>query len=71
MNDIIEKKGIDTQKIDYTIDFITTSAISKIGYKFLALYIPILWISGYITVAVFFDGDKYPSITIPLYANIN
>jgi len=66
MNDIIEKKGIDAQKIDYTIDFVTTSAISKIGYKFLALYIPILWISGYMTAAVFFDVSRY----IPWYINM-
>ncbi|MBA7697769.1 hypothetical protein ES703_106439 [subsurface metagenome] len=66
MNDIIEKKGIDAQKIDYTIDFVTTSAISKIGYKFLALYIPILWISGYMTVAVFFDVSQ----DIPWYINM-
>ena len=66
MNDIIEKKGIDAQKIDYTIDFVTTSAINKIGYKFLALYIPILWVSGYITAAVFFDISRY----IPWYINM-
>ena len=66
MNDIIEKKGIDAQKIDYTIDFVTTSAISKIGYKFLALYIPILWVSGYMTAAVFFDVSRY----IPWYINM-
>ncbi len=66
MNDTIEKKGIDAQKIDYTIDFVTTSAISKIGYKFLALYIPILWISGYMTVAVFFDVSQ----DIPWYINM-
>lgn len=66
MNNIIEKKGIDAQKIDYTIDFVTTSVISRIGYKFLALYIPILWISGYMTVAVFFDVSRY----IPWYINM-
>ncbi len=66
MNDTIEKKGIDAQKIDYTIDFVTTSAISKIGYKFLALYIPILWVSGYMTAAVFFDVSRY----IPWYINM-
>ena len=66
MNYIIEKKGMHAQKIDYTIDFVTTSAISKIGYKFLALYIPILWISGYMTAAVFFDLSRY----IPWYINM-
>lgn len=51
---------------DYTIDFVTTSSISKIGYKFLALYITILWFSGYITIAVFFDVSRY----IPWYINM-
>ncbi len=53
-------KGLknETNKIDYTIDFVTTSAISRIGYKFLALYIPILWISGYMAAAIFFDISR-------------
>ncbi|MFX1375785.1 MAG: hypothetical protein ACFFA0_08240 [Promethearchaeota archaeon] len=45
----------DDNKIDYTIDFVTSSAISKIGIKFLIFYIPILWIAGYMATAVFFD----------------
>ncbi|MFX1376342.1 MAG: hypothetical protein ACFFA0_11050 [Promethearchaeota archaeon] len=62
-----EQQGdINKDKVDYTIDFVTTSAISKIGYKFLALYIPILWLSGYMTVAVFFDVSRY----IPWYINM-
>ena len=66
MNANLEEKEKSTQKVDYTVDFVTTSAISKIGYKFLALYIPILWFSGYITVAVFFDVSRY----IPWYINM-
>ena len=66
----ISKKNIVKHQIDnkhnYTIDFVTSSAISKIGYKFLALYIPILWFSGYMTVAVFFDVSRY----IPWYINM-
>ncbi|MFX1388097.1 MAG: hypothetical protein ACFE9M_12845 [Promethearchaeota archaeon] len=54
----MEEKEADNSKVDYTIDFVTTSAISRIGYKFLALYIPILWISGYMAIAVFFDVSK-------------
>ncbi len=55
-----------SDKIDYTIDFITTSTINRIGYKFLGLYIPILWFSGFMTVAVFFDVSRY----IPWYINM-
>ncbi|MFW9825882.1 MAG: hypothetical protein ACFFE4_23285, partial [Candidatus Thorarchaeota archaeon] len=43
------------KKPDYIIDFVTSSAISRIGIKFLIFYIPILWISGYMAIAVFFD----------------
>ncbi|MFX1303183.1 MAG: hypothetical protein ACFE9X_07485 [Promethearchaeota archaeon] len=66
MNENLEDNNIDASKVDYTIDFVTTSSISKIGYKFLALYIPILWISGYQAVAVFFDISRY----IPWYINM-
>ena len=31
---------------DYIIDFTTSSAISRVNIKFLAIYIPILWLSG-------------------------
>ena len=31
---------------NYIIDFTTSSAISRVNIKFLALYIPILWLSG-------------------------
>ncbi len=66
MNSNPEKERFDDSKVDYTIDFVTTSAISKIGYKFLVLYLPILWLSGYMTVAVFFDVSSY----IPWYINM-
>ncbi|MFX1504196.1 MAG: hypothetical protein ACFFDH_24765 [Promethearchaeota archaeon] len=66
MQDNSVEEKLETEKVDYTIDFVTTSAISKIGYKFLALYIPIMWVSGYMTVAVFFDVSRY----IPWYINI-
>lgn len=56
----------DNSKIDYTIDFVTSSAISRIGIKFLLLYIPILWMSGYMVVTVFFDVSRY----IPWYINM-
>ncbi|MFX1407073.1 MAG: hypothetical protein ACFFBW_08970, partial [Promethearchaeota archaeon] len=52
-------KETDDNKVDYIIDFVTSSAISKISIKFLAIYIPILWVSGYMAVAVFFDVSRY------------
>lgn len=66
MSENMEEPKINNNKTDYTIDFVTSSVISKIGYKFLALYIPILWISGYMAVAVFFDVSQY----IPWYINM-
>ena len=61
-----EIKKIDKNNVDYKIDFVTSSAISRIGYKFLAFYIPILWMAGYMAVAVFFDVSCY----IPWYINM-
>lgn len=55
MNDSLDKEKLNSEKIDYTIDFVTTSAISKIGIKFLIFYIPIIWASGYMATAFFFD----------------
>ncbi|MFW9829544.1 MAG: hypothetical protein ACFFEY_18365 [Candidatus Thorarchaeota archaeon] len=66
MSQNLSEINSDNEKHDYVIDFVTTSAISKIGYKFLALYIPILWLSGYMVVAVFFDVSRY----IPWYINM-
>ncbi|MFX0029339.1 MAG: hypothetical protein ACFE8B_09025 [Candidatus Hermodarchaeota archaeon] len=51
-------ENLNNEKVDYTIDFVTSSAISKIGYKFLLFYIPILWIAGYMATAVFFDVSQ-------------
>ena len=50
-----KENALSEIKADYTIDFVTSSAVSKISLKFLIFYIPILWISGYMAVAVFFD----------------
>ncbi|MFX1463032.1 MAG: hypothetical protein ACFFBF_08255 [Promethearchaeota archaeon] len=54
----LDLNATNIEKPDYMVDFVTTSAISKIGYKFLIFYIPILWVSGYMAVAVFFDISK-------------
>jgi carbonic anhydrase/acetyltransferase-like protein (isoleucine patch superfamily) len=42
-----EMKNEKEQEIsDLTLDFVTSSAISRVNIKFLAVYIPILWFSG-------------------------
>ncbi len=49
----LDKKKDST--VDYTLDFVTSSVISRIGLKVLVFYVPILWASGFMTSAVFFD----------------
>lgn len=41
-----EYKHMDEDNDDFTLDFTTSSAISRINIKFLILYIPIFWFSG-------------------------
>ncbi len=45
-----EDEPILDEEKDYEVDFVTSSAISNVGYKFLATYIPIFWFGGYLTV---------------------
>jgi len=46
-------KTLQYENADYNLDFTTSSAISRINIKFLAVYLPIFWISG-LQVAVLF-----------------
>jgi len=48
-----------TEEVDFTIDFVTSSAISRMNIKFIIIYLPILWLSGYMAVSVFFDLSSY------------
>ena len=43
-----EYKHMEENDDDFTLDFTTSSAISKINIKFLILYIPIFWFSGFL-----------------------
>lgn len=52
----LKKEKVDNSQndeIDLTIDFTTSSAISRINIKFLAVYLPIFWISG-LQIAILF-----------------
>ncbi len=51
LNNLTEKELI--------IDFTTSSAISRINIKFLAVYIPIFWLSGMIVTIVFYTFTYY------------
>jgi hypothetical protein len=57
---IRKSNGIENEQNekDYSIDFITSSAINRISLKFLLLYILILWLSGYMALSIFFDVSR-------------
>ncbi|MEJ2250355.1 MAG: hypothetical protein P8Y70_10955 [Candidatus Lokiarchaeota archaeon] len=40
---------------DFKVDFLTSSAISRINIKFLIIYIPILWLSGNVVVGFWYN----------------
>ncbi len=63
---ILSEKTNGDDKVDYTIDFVTSSVVNKISIKFIFLYIPILWVAGYMAVALFFDVSRY----IPWHINM-
>lgn len=49
---------------DFTLDFTTSSAISRVNVKFLAVYIPILWLSGILIGVFWYEWNKNkPPIT--------
>jgi carbonic anhydrase/acetyltransferase-like protein (isoleucine patch superfamily) len=43
---------------DYTIDFTTSSAISRVNVKFLAVYIPCFWLSGLLVVIYWYEISR-------------
>jgi len=46
-------------KEDLAIDFTTSSAISRINIKFLAVYVPILWLSGLMVAIFWYEYTRY------------
>lgn len=44
----------DDEKMALALDFTTSSAISRVNIKFLAVYIPILWVSGMLPSAYWY-----------------
>ncbi|TFF99447.1 MAG: hypothetical protein EU541_04905 [Promethearchaeota archaeon] len=49
-NNNTNKRSNEEEDEEYLIDFITSSAISRVNLKFLAVYLPIFWLSGMITL---------------------
>ncbi|MBY9007514.1 MAG: hypothetical protein KGD63_12220 [Candidatus Lokiarchaeota archaeon] len=63
------KENIDPEENieeDYIIDFITSSAISRMNLKFLIVYIPIFWFSGILTLGYWWTYQ--PDYTLFHYA---
>lgn len=65
MNEEIEKEEDDQNKeeedeSDFVIDFTTSSAINKVGLKFLIVYIPIFWFSGLIIATIWYGYEISP-----------
>ncbi len=52
VNDNKLSSSENTDKTDLTLDFTTSSSISRVNIKFLAIYLPIFWLSG-ILVAIY------------------
>jgi acetyltransferase-like isoleucine patch superfamily enzyme len=43
-----QNQNDDTEKKDLSLNFVTSSAISRVNIKFLAVYLPILFLSGFV-----------------------
>jgi len=62
INETSEKENVDD--IEYALDFITSSAISRVSIKILIIYIPIFWFSGLLVGIYLYEYFKnLPSIT--------
>ncbi|MCK4778930.1 MAG: hypothetical protein KAT57_02020 [Candidatus Lokiarchaeota archaeon] len=44
---------------DLSLDFVTSSAISRVNLKFLIVYVPIFWLSGMIVSIIFYTYTYY------------
>ncbi|MFW9988010.1 MAG: hypothetical protein ACFFC3_05085 [Candidatus Odinarchaeota archaeon] len=60
--DTFQEENIDISNLtenDLRIDFTTSSAISRVNIKFLAVYLPIFWLSGMIDTIIFYTFISY------------
>ena len=63
VNSDTDKIDINTlTKEDLAVDFTTSSAISRVNIKFLAVYIPIFWLSGMVVTIMFYTFTYYVKI---------
>jgi acetyltransferase-like isoleucine patch superfamily enzyme len=57
-------------KKDLVIDFTTSSAVSRMNLKFLAVYIPIFWLSGLMVTIFWYEYTKYFGLSTILFLPI-
>ena len=68
-----KEKSIDINmltKEDLAVDFTTSSAISRINIKFLAVYIPIFWLSGLMVAIFWYEYSRYFGLSTILFLPI-
>jgi acetyltransferase-like isoleucine patch superfamily enzyme len=69
-SDISNQEIIDVSSLtkeDLAVDFTTSSAISRVNMKFLAVYIPIFWLSGTIVAVFWYEYTRFFQLTTILF----
>lgn len=54
-------------KEDLAIDFTTSSAISRVNLKFLAVYVPIFWLSGLMVAMFWYEYTRWITLSTVLF----
>jgi acetyltransferase-like isoleucine patch superfamily enzyme len=84
VRDVDETSEIDTEgqkkeepidinnltKEDLAIDFTTSSVISRVNIKFLAVYVPIFWLSGLMVAIFWYEYTRYFGLSTILFLPI-
>ncbi len=67
------EKPIDINNLtkeDLAVDFTTSSAISRVNLKFLAVYIPIFWLSGLMVMIFWYEFTRWISLSTVFFLPI-
>ncbi|MFW9951700.1 MAG: hypothetical protein ACFFKA_16410, partial [Candidatus Thorarchaeota archaeon] len=62
IEDQLKDKPIDINSLtkeDLAVDFTTSSAISRVNLKFLAVYVPIFWLSGLMVAIFWYEYTRF------------
>ncbi len=71
--DQVKENPIDINSLtkeDLAVDFTTSSAISRINIKFLAVYIPIFWLSGLMAAIFWYEYTRFFGLSTILFLPI-